>query len=663
MKMTVRRLALLILLCLLQNSFAQNKAKEKADYYFKELLFAKAIPEYEKMIEAGLQSDYAHQKLAECYLKMGNTDKAFPHLKTAVLSAVPPPPDFYFKYGLALYHKGDKKEAEKWLQRYDEIGQNDVRIKTFLRRGSLVSVDTNKGEKYEIENVDFNSELSDFGAFAKGNDIYFSSARTYKDKANLYGWNGEPWLDIYMLKANDSNAKPVPLPGNVNSDYHESSMVFSLNHKKETVLYFTGNKYFKFKGKNYFNKRKKKDLEAKLNLKIFSAIKSSGKWIVNQDLPINSEQYSTGHPFVTADGKYLYFTSDRPGGYGGADIYYAPIHERGGIGKPKNVGPIINTTGNEMFPFLDKEGRLFFTSDGHVGFGQLDIFSTVLDEENKIAGVVNLGSPMNSPFDDFGYFKYDNGAMGYFSSNRPGGKGSDDIYKFKFTPALSIEGFITDAINKKSLDKVSILLYEQNSNKVLQKLTTDSNGKFSAFLEREKEYRIEVNRTTHHRSSKGFSTRKIANFRTKLSHGIILEPKLDMKLLADLKRIKFNSYKSEIRRDAALELDKIVGLMTNTYPKMVIAIEAHTTPLGSHEDNDWLSAERAAAVYNYLLKKGISANRIQSYTGFGKRKSINGCDGLDCTNEELELSARIEFPIIQMNSGEVPVESIVSESE
>lgn len=646
--MKLKSILFLILLCIAHDGFTQEDKQKKADYYFEQFFYAKAIPEYEKMLMTSKNTDYVHQKLAECHLKMGNVEKALPHLQTAVLAATPPPPDFYFMYGMALYNKGDKSGAEKWLKKYDKYGKNDIRIKTFLKNGTLASINLNEGEQYEVETVNFNSIYSDFGAFVKSNNIYFASARTNTTKEDLYGWNGEPWLDIFMLKENDLNAKPIPIPGNVNSDYHESSMVFSLNHKKETILYFTGNKYFKFKGKNYFKKRKKKDLNAKLNLKIFSAIKTGGKWIVNQDLPINSELFSTGHPFITSDGKQMYFTSDRPGGYGGSDIYYAPIHKRGGIGKPKNAGPIINTSGNEMFPFMDTEGHLFFTSNGHVGYGLLDIFSTVLNEENKIMGVTNLGSTINSPSDDFGYFEHDSGNTGYFSSNRPGGMGSDDIYKFKFTPSLMIEGTVTDFINKQPLDSVSVILYNQDNNQVLKVLVTHNNGYYKTFLNQKNKYQIEVLRKTHNQNSVLFTTPEITNSNVTIQRNIELKPILNLKLLANLNRIKFSPYRSEIRPDAALELDKVVKLMTVSYPEMVIEIAAHTTPLGSHEDNDWLSNERAKAVFDYLIEKGVPENSILSYKGYGKRKSINGCDGIDCTNKELELSARIEFPILQI---------------
>lgn len=645
-----------MLLIVANTAIAQVTTAEKADYFFSELLYAEAIPEYEKLLKTSSDTDYVHQKLAECHLMMRNVEKARPHLKAAVRAANPPPPDFYFMYGMALYSIGDHTGAEKWLKKYETYGKNDVRIKTFLQNGTLVPIVFNQGEHYEIEPVNFNSIYSDFGAFVKENTLYFSSARTNDEKEKLYGWNGEPWLDIYKLKENDPLSKPVPLPGNVNSDFHESSMAFSINHKKQNVIYFTGNKYFKFKGKNYINKRKKNDLNAKMNLKIFSAIRSSGEWKVNQDLAINSYRYSTGHPFVTTDGKRIYFTSDRPGGYGGSDIYYAPIHKRGGIGKPVNAGPVVNTTGNEMFPFVDKDGRLFFTSDGHVGYGQLDIFSTVLNLDDEIAGIVNLGMPINSPSDDFAYFEKHEGGTGYISSNREGGVGSDDIYKFKFTPSLSIEGRITDRINNKALDSVSVTIYDEKDNTVIANLLTDRNGNYYTYLNRKSVCRVEVSRKTHSKTSDLITADQTPSTVRKIPHNISLEPIMNVKVLANLDKINFNFDKSDIRPDAAFELDKVVKLITTTYPEMKINIEVHTVPLGSHTYNDKISAKRAESIYNYLIENGVHESRIVTHKGYGKRKSINNCAVDDkCTNKELEQSRRVEFPIIQLEAnGTIP---------
>ena len=649
-----KRILLFILLFIVQNGFSQNNVQEKADDLFSQLLYAKAIPEYEELLKSRLNTNYVHQRLAECHLKMRNVEKAIPHLKVVVLSATPQPSKYYLMYGMALRTTGDSKGAERWLTFHESYSKTEVKTKKNLKNDALTPVVFNTGEHYEVEPVHFNSPLSDFGVYAKNNKIYFASARIDNEEADeeeLYGWNNEPWLDIYMLNENDPFGKPIPLPGNVNSDYHESSMVFSINHEKDTVLYFTGNKYFKFTGKNYSNKTKKKDRDAALNLKIFSAIKKSGKWLVNQDLTINSPLYSTGHPYITPDGKRIYFASNRLGGYGGSDIYYAQIHERGGLGKAINAGPIVNTEGNEMFPFLNKKGKLFFTSDGHVGFGQQDLFSSVLNEENEIIDVINLGNSINTGADDFAYFEHDSGGTGYFSSNREGGAGSDDIYKFKFTPALSIRGIVVDEITKQPLDSVTVRLYDQTNNTKITELLTDKNGYYKTVLNRNSAYKIEAVRKTHPTKFFFIETHEVLKTTKQIQQNLTLEPIINLNVLTDLNRINFDFDKSDIRPDIAFELNKVVKLMTVTYPKMIIRIEALTATIGSNIDNDLISSQRAKAVHDYLIEHGVFENNILSYKGFGKQKSINDCDGsADCTNEELEMIGSVKFSIVQLRA-------------
>jgi len=652
---TGKKLGCLVLLLVCQINSAQFGSQEKGDYLFSQFSYARAIPEYQKMVEADFNSDYAHQRLAECYLLMRNFKKSIPHFEK-VIENPNIPTDYYFKYGMALYSDGDSKGAAKWLKKYKKYNANDSRVKKFLKNGSLASVVFNSRERYDIKPASFNSTESDFGVFIRGKQLYFASSRKDQIKGDVYGWNDEPWLDLFVVNENDDLSVPVKLKGDVNSQYHESSLVFSTDYKNDTIIYFTRNSYYKNK--------KSLGIEAELNLKIFSAIQESGEWVVNRNLPINSDYYSTGHPFVTKNRKRLYYTSDRPGGYGGTDIYYSEFHERGGMGLPINAGPIVNTEGNEMFPFLNEEGLLFFSSDGHVGFGQLDVYSTVLNEENEIVDIINLGNPMNTASDDFAYFEHEKGGTGYISSNREGGTGSDDIYRFEFTPSLSVEGFVTDGVNLQPLDSVAIILYDQATNTKVAELMTDKEGHYKTFINRRSNYMIEAVRKTHPHKSVFFNTHATPRTTKLMRQDIVLQPVMDLKVLADLNKIYFDFNKSDIRPDAAKELNKVIRVMTNTYPEMVIRLEAHTDPVGSNAYNDALSERRAKSTYDYLLANGIDSNRILSYQGFGKRKTINGCTGKkDCSDEELELNRRTEFPIIQIKGALNQIETSITKNK
>jgi len=326
----------------------------------------------------------------------------------------------------------------------------------------------------------------------------------------------------------------------------------------------------------------------------------------------------------------LYFTSDRPGGYGGTDIYYTEIHERGGIiGAAINAGPVVNTEGNEMFPFINAENKLFFSSDGHVGFGQMDVYSTISNEEGEITDVINLGFPLNSSADDFGFFVHKDGITGYLSSNREGGIGGDDIYKFKFTPALAIEGIIIDGINDKPIDGVSVKLFDQKTKTMVMETISDENGYYRMPMSRKTNYRVEASRRTHPTEIQYFNTFSTKRSTKMIRRDIVLNPVLDLKLLADLNRIYFDFNKSNIRPDAAKELDKVVKVMTEVYPDMIIK-----------------------STYEYLISNGVSPSQILSYDGFGKQRPVNNCKSLkDCSSKQLGLNRRTEFPIIQIKKG------------
>ena len=645
MKNLIKNTLLLLFLISSQMISAQYGAQKKGDYYFSQFSYAKAIPFYEAMVEGDFNTGHAHKQLAECYLLIRDFGKAMPHFE-AVINDADIPTDYYFKYAMALHSNGKTDEAAKWLRKYKKFNKNDSRVKRFLEDGNFASVVFNSRERYEISELNFNTSGSDFGTFLYEGKLYFASTRVDEGSDKTYGWNDEPWLDIFSVEEGNSSSIPTLLKGDVNSKYHESSLVFSTDYKNDTIIYYTRN--------NYFNNKEGYGLEKDNNLKIYKAELRDGEWETVKSIRVNSDMYSTGHPAVSPDRKRLYFASDRPGGYGGTDIYYSEIHKRGGILEPVNAGPIINTEGNEMFPFINAEGKLFFSSDGHVGFGQLDVFSSIVDVDGNFVDVINLGRPINSSADDFSFFAEDNGINGYISSNRKGGKGSDDIYRFEFTPSLAVEGIVRDAINNQPLDSVAIALFDQKTKEKIGETMTDESGKYRMFISRKRNYMIEAVRKTHPHKNVFFNTQETSRATKVLTLDIMLEPTLDVKLLAGLKKIYFDFNKSNIRPDAALELDKVVKLMTKTYPDMIIKLEAHTDPVGSHNYNDALSERRAKSSYEYLIANGVPKHHILSYKGFGKRKPINECTSKqDCSPEKLELNRRTEFPVVQIKGKSV----------
>jgi len=639
---------------------AQSSSQKKADIMFSKFAYAKAIPLYEEMLVEDDNAVHALQRLAESHLLLRDFEKSLPYFERFIDNKETPS-NYFFKYGMALKSVGKEKEALHWLKRYKKLNKNDKRVKQFLKDGNLASVVFNSRERYEVEPVDFNSEFNDFGAITFNGRIYFSSSRPTQEKnVDLYEWDNQPWLDIFYVEENDdsfsgrmsSNNSIIPMDGEINSEFHESSLAFSTDYKNDTIIYFTRNNHFQNKtGYHEIKYKEEKLIEKRNNLKIYKAKKVDGEWTVTKNLTLNADHYSTGHPSVNPNRTKLFFASDRPGGYGGTDIYYCDIHPRGGVGKPVNAGPIVNTAGNELFPFVNNEGKLFFSSDGHVGFGQLDVFATVNDEDDKVVDVINLGKPINSEKDDFAFFSNEDGTAGYVSSNRKGGKGGDDIYKFDFTPSLYLEGHVYDAVNDQPLDSVVVQLTKDHGDTFIKEVITDKNGYYRMYINRNMDYTLSLTRRTHPKKLVDLSTFNLPRTKKKVVKDIYMEPVMDVKVLAGLNKIYFDFDKSNVRADAAAELDKVVNLMLNTYPYMTIKLEAHTDPVGSHQYNDRLSEARAKSTYEYLIANGVPKERILSYKGFGKRKPVNDCKTRwDCPAKILELNRRTEFPIVNILS-------------
>ena len=328
--------------------------------------------------------DYATRQLADSYAYMRNPDSAVVYYKKAVAQENIPV-DYYYNYSQALRGVKDYKESRVWMKRFKKAGGKIDEAK-FLKDSDFINSIFNAKQQYFLTDVPFNSKYSDFGAYQHDGNLYFASA---KDEGvstkHIYGWNEEPFLDIYVTdkSANDSIVDhKSKLKGDVNSLYHEGPLTITNDGK---TMYFS---------RNDFNKQVLgKDDEGITHLKIYKASLIDGSWTNIEELSFNNDAYSNGHPALNSDNTKLYFTSDIPGGLGGSDIYYVDINSDGTFGSPQNLGTIVNTDKNEMFPFINSENALFFASDGHPGLGLLDIFGTIVDKNNNIVSVLNLGVP------------------------------------------------------------------------------------------------------------------------------------------------------------------------------------------------------------------------------------------------------------------------------
>ncbi|WP_235996538.1 OmpA family protein [Robertkochia sediminum] len=634
MKRTIPALTALFMFAATFMVQAQYGTQKKADALFNQFAFPEAAETYKELVANDYNTDYAIRKLADCYWLLRDTKQAEKYYAMAV-EQEGVDPDYYFNYALVLQALGKPEKAAKWAEIYRDKGGEKRKYRE-LKKSEVQDNFFQTGTFFEVAPVTFNTAFSDFGIFEFKDELYFVSSRPHTTKSDKkYKWNEQPFLDIYKR---DVKGVIDPLPGAINSKFHEGPLAISPDGK---YIYFSRN--------NYNNKRIGKDEEGVSHLKIYRAERVGDEWGNITDLPMNGADYSVSHPAISPDGKTLYFASDMPGSLGKSDIYKVAVFEDGSFGEIINLGDKVNTPENELFPHINNSNNLFFSSAGHGGYGLLDIYGTILNSEQEITEVINLGEPINSAKDDFSFFMANNGYEGYFSSNRKNDPFDDDIYYFEKIPPLMLRGLVKDSINHKPIPNALISLKDQNGNEIAF-LETDANGRYEINIDREKDYNVGASHKKYQETgNKPFTSKDLRKRAEEVIVNFELVPVKDIRVLADLQRIYFDFDSYEIRDDAARELDKIVNLLVNEYPDMVMRIEAHTDSRGSYSYNDKLSLDRANATAEYLISKGLPEERIIAARGYGERKLTNGCaDGVNCEEEQHQQNRRTKFTVERM---------------
>lgn len=678
-----RILLILAVVFCMQNGRAQSQDLKRANAYFERTFYSEAIPLYENIIKDERTFEIV-RNLADSYYytnDLKNAERWYRFLLKNYGNSIDE--EYYFRYVHALKAVENYEEANALLRsRLEQT--NNAEVAEFDKQIAILENIAALGNRFEIKNLAINTKYSDFGAVKKGADLIYSSP---KKDSKVYKWNNENYLDLYSIpienvKKGDSIA--VDFSNSVNTKMHESNAVFTKDGKK---MYFTRN--------NFNHGKKGKDQKRVTHLQIFSAEFENGEWKNIKSLPFNSDDFSTEHPALSPDEQTLYFASDMPGSLGSFDIFSVDINE-GSFGTPKNLGPNINTKHKEQFPFIAKDGKLYFSSNGHLGFGSLDVFVSE-NKNGEFTKAVNLGFPINSGYDDFAFTIDPETKEGYFSSNRLGGKGNDDIYQINEIKPLVIEdckqlisGVITDESTKLPLTAALVIM--QDANKVeIQRRITAADGKFVFDAACESNYTIlasKENYTDNSRSLKLLKERNKNNdasmalkslatikqeqevalqqkkkeeevAKTKEKEVAQAEKKKRIeKLLADEKDVVKDKdrllIKTEpiyfdydlwyIRKESKPILNKVIGLMKK-YPDMVVEIGSHTDVRGNNKYNLDLSDKRAASTRDYFIEQGIPASRISS-RGYGETMQIVKCVPEEsCSEEQHELNRRSEFVI------------------
>lgn len=632
------RTKLFILLFALGSSamIAQTKL---ADKFFKNYGYIKASELYEEAVKKGDSSLHVLTKLGDCYYNNSKSQEAVKWYGAAANKYKDIGPEYMFKYIQSLKSIGQYAEADEWTRKYMELQADDDRLEDYQESNLAQYEDLKEPDNMVVKlfNLPFNTGNSDFGAYQLGDQLIFASARPDGNE-KLYGWNKEPFLDLYQTSVSEEDGElkfgeiDYINATKINTKYHEATITVSKDGK---TMYFTRDN---MTGKN----RLGYDRKGTSHLKIYRATLEDTTWTDIKDLPFNSEKFSNGHPTLSPDNKTLYFVSDREGGMGGTDIYSVAINEDGTYGEPVNLGDKVNTEGREMFPFIDKDSTLYFSSDGHLNLGLLDIFkSNILKGED--GDPENMGAPYNSGYDDFAYVISGDG-RGYLSSNRPGGRGNDDIYSFTAYECKQIvKGITRDKRTNEILPSVTVKLIDETG-KILSEVTSDLQGAYQFEVDCNKKYTILGTKEDYKDHMKELTTNDDPDKVHEVD--LYLEPLIIEDQIV-INPIFFDFDKWDIRTDAQYELENIVDVM-RAHPNMKIKIESHTDSRGSDRYNMKLSDRRAKSTQDYILSRGISSDRIVSAIGYGETQLLNGCsNGVKCTKEEHQLNRRSYFIIVE----------------
>jgi outer membrane protein OmpA-like peptidoglycan-associated protein/tetratricopeptide (TPR) repeat protein len=625
------------------NCYSQKAQLASADKKYENYSYIDAIKTYERVAEKGYKSADMFQKLGNAYYFNAELEQSAKWYGELFAMTSDIEPVYYYRYTQSLRAIGENDKANEMLKKFHQLSGDDSRGDLFLKDVNYLDAIKNNSGRYTVENAGINSQYSDYGTAVTLNKIVFTSAR---DTGSLgqrkHTWTDQHFTDLYVADLGEEMTPGAvsKFDKDVKSKFHEATPTFTKDGK---TMYFTRNNYLE-------GKRGKNENKVTL-LKIYKSTLENGQWINISELPFDSDNYSTAHPALSPDEKTLYFASDMPGTLGQSDLFKVQINEDGTFGAPINLGNTINTEGRETFPFVNDENEIYFASDGHPGLGALDVFVSKINEDGSFNKVQNVGADVNSPKDDFGYWIDTKSRKGFFTSNRDGGQGFDDIYKFlelrKLTCEQALYGKVTDVETNVALPKAKVSLFDSRFN-AMGEVMSDSNGDYTFNVECGKTYNIRAEKTDYTTKEEKI-TIATANGKTNLN--IALEKEQCKVAVGDdlgkcfgIKMIYFDLDKSNIRREAAFDLEKILDVLSQN-PTMKLDIRSHTDSRASHKYNAELSDRRAKSTINWLIKNGVSPDRLTG-KGYGETQLVNKCsDDVDCTEQEHQLNRRSEFII------------------
>ena len=631
--------------------FAQNEALSEADKKFNNLEYIEAIKIYENLVKKGQGTPQIFEKLANAYYDNASYIEANKWFEKLYELSPNMTSENQYRFSNTLKAASNLVDSEKQLKLFEKANPNQIRTKLLKSKNDLKPTFVFSN----IKLLSINSDASEYGTVIKGDTLLFASSKgkILTDKISLR--TGLYNTNFYKTVKNKDGEYSTPKLFSLAcySVFNEATPAFSSDGK---VIYYTQNFIYK----------ETEDKLVNAGFKLYKSILKNGIWEKNECMSFSQkDSIKMAHPSISPDGKFLYFASDMSGSYGTSDLFRIAINQEGVFGKIEHLSDKINTEGRESFPFVTKNNILIFASNGHPGMGGLDLYS--IDLSNPDAEVISLGPTINSAFDDFGLVLNKDCNKGFFTSNRPGGFGNDDIYSLDSKEVdtkvilatiakIDIDGSIKDEVSNESLANVSVSLIDKSSIEIAT-TKTDIDGNFS-FNDVQPNSNYSLKLTKFNKlvrlipisvvdkdlytliiisKNQVVSKVDISKISTTIGVDLAKELKID--------QIYFDFNKFDIRLDAQIDLDYIVAYM-NLHPTITIEIGSHTDCKGSAAFNLLLSQKRATATSNYIVSQGIDSSRLTAM-GYGESKLVNNCsDGVPCTPEQNQKNRRSTFVII-----------------
>lgn len=571
---------------------------QRGEYYDASVTYKKVYNKLRKKEERPQRGEVAF-KMGRCYRLLNMSARASAAFQNALRYEYPDSTT-HFMLAQALHADGKYAAALRSYDKYLEFCPDDSLAINCAEGCRTAQEIRARGSRYVVKQAKlFNSRRADFCPMYLGADcdqIYYTSTTekaTGDKKSEITGMKN---ADVFFSKKNEKGEweRPEPVEGELNTEFDEGIVAFSPDAQ---TMYLT---------------KARRELNAPTSVEIYTSTRSDAKWSAPAKFEITADTLSTfGHPTVSPDGEYLYFVSDMPGGYGGKDIWRISLKER--QGSLVNLGPDINTEGNDDFPYVRSDGSLYFSSDGHPGMGGLDIFraTAVGDPADLRWKVENMGFPINSAGDDFG-ITFGKGEDGFFSSNRGDARGYDHIYSFEYDPVrITIEGLVMDKDEEPVKNAIIRIVGNDGSN---QKEVARDDGSFSFALQRGVKYVMLAGAKGYLNQKQEFasdSTMEDANYWVEFILPSISKPSV-------VENIFYDYDKADLRPESKTALNELIAVLHDN-PNVTIEMASHTDRWGSDAYNINLSERRAKSVVDYLVENGISRDRLQPH-GYGKSR-------------------------------------------